>query len=259
MSKDKQVTETKLSADERVFFLEELRHARGIAAADNEGFQGLLFAFEGLGMRLTNEMIHLGGYREAITDFASESALFTEGPSEWHTPFPSLYQYVKDARNDAMHQGAFARNLAAHAVQMALVLEDALMEKLSTVSEVMVRNPIVALPWQPVSFVRQQMLSNGYSYVPIWITTNGKPRWCLLWEGELARYLRLGQNKERKRRLAMSVETASKGNQLKLIAASTCSPDLSILAAVKRFKGNPLLVVDSKGNIMGILSAADLL
>ena len=42
------------------------------------------------------------------------------------TPFSRLYDLVQDARNDALHQGAFARHLTIHAIGLALILEDAL-------------------------------------------------------------------------------------------------------------------------------------
>ena len=73
---------------------------------------------------------------------------------------------LKDGRNDALHQGACARHLANHAVQLALVLEDALMPSEPKVSDFMVRDAICAAHWQPISFVRQQMLANSFSYLP---------------------------------------------------------------------------------------------
>ena len=41
----------------------------------------------------------------------------------------NLYDLVRNARNDAMHEGAFARNLAVHLVQLSVMLEDALVNK----------------------------------------------------------------------------------------------------------------------------------
>jgi len=41
--------------------------------------------------------------------------------------FTALYESVRKARNAAVHEGALARHLAVHALEMALVLEDALM------------------------------------------------------------------------------------------------------------------------------------
>lgn len=38
----------------------------------------------------------------------------------------ALYDLVEQGRNEALHQGAFARHLAEHAIELALALEDAL-------------------------------------------------------------------------------------------------------------------------------------
>ena len=60
----------------------------------------------------------------------------------WHSKFSTTYEVVRDARNDALHQGAFARHLTNSVIQLALVLEDALMSNASTTGEFMVREPI---------------------------------------------------------------------------------------------------------------------
>ena len=58
----------------------------------------------------------------------------------YHTSFCDLFDELKDARNDAVHQGAHARILTDHAVELAIILEDALMSKFSRVSQFMVRD-----------------------------------------------------------------------------------------------------------------------
>jgi hypothetical protein len=56
--------------------------------------------------------------------------------------------------------------LTTHAFQVALILEDALMTDMKMVSQYMVRDVVCAQSWQPISFVRQQMLAYSYSYLP---------------------------------------------------------------------------------------------
>ena len=70
--------------------------------------------------------------------------------------------------NDALHQGAFARHLTIHAIDLALILEDALRSfEEPRVSDYMVRNPLFAELWQPIGFIRQQMLANSFSFLPV--------------------------------------------------------------------------------------------
>ena len=52
-----------------------------------------------------------------------------------HLPFYRLYELVMQARNDALHQGAYARHLTSHAIDLSIVIEDALMNNLKTVAE----------------------------------------------------------------------------------------------------------------------------
>jgi hypothetical protein len=68
-----------------------------------------------------------------------------------------------------LHQGAFARRLTGHAIELSLVLEDALRRSLDSpvVGDYMVRGPICAEPWQPISFIRQRMLANSFSFLTL--------------------------------------------------------------------------------------------
>lgn len=97
---------------------------------DAEAFEQIVFVVERLGVYLTRSVKSLGPYAKAIITLAAQSPLAEEVPSllpTWHTPFGDLYYLVQDGRNDALHQGAFARHLTNHTVELALILEDALM------------------------------------------------------------------------------------------------------------------------------------
>ena len=222
--------------DELIDFRDQFRNGRAIAQADAEGFQELLFVLERFGMMRYGEILSLGGYCTKISECAKQSTLektlqetFLE-PNEtwyrqWYTPFEVLYEAVRNARNDAMHQGAQARHLTQTLIQMAVILEDALMEEAKTkkasscqedstdktestssgnanadkkslqLCDVMVRNVSVAQPWQPVSFVRQQMLSNSFTFIPIWQeweeNTTKHEEWRLLSDYHIAKYLQV--------------------------------------------------------------------
>ncbi|MFD2453986.1 hypothetical protein [Ideonella paludis] len=80
-----------------------------------------------------------------------------------------------------MHTGAYARHVAADAVALCLILEDALMVqgksekqvKRLTVGDFMVSTPVVVHHWQTVEHARQLMLLNSFSYLPIWHEKSG--------------------------------------------------------------------------------------
>jgi hypothetical protein len=99
------------------FFANELRSARLATLADAEAFDKIIHVVERLGYYLTKE--HLGDkgdygsldkYKDTITQIADKSGL-SKPPNKhqpYLTPFSRLYELVREARNDALHQGAFA-------------------------------------------------------------------------------------------------------------------------------------------------------
>ncbi len=137
-------------------FRDELRDARAVALEDAEAFEQIVFVLEHIGVFLTRRVKDLGTYRLDITTEALKSPLAEEIPTQlldWHTPFATLYELVQQGRNDALHQGAFARHLTNHAVELALVLEDALMVNAVAARDFMVKDPVCALLWQPINII----------------------------------------------------------------------------------------------------------
>jgi hypothetical protein len=251
-----------LAPDLARHFIGEFRMARAEALRDAEGFQELLFCLERLGTALIGKIGDLGEYREPITQVARRSPLAESVTSRWrdlHVPFPRLYTLVQHARNDALHHGAFARNLTTHAVQLALVIEDALMSQLNRVADYMVRDPICAQPWHPISFLRQQMLASSFSYLPVYLEREAEPGWYLIADRTLAKYL--SHPDTRKARLARRLDSAIAEDDLYKERALICYPEDSIASALDRFTGSPILVCrrDTPQEIVGILTAFDLL
>jgi hypothetical protein len=194
-----------MEAEIAVYFLNQLREARARTLQDAEAFPEIIYAIERLGFHLTGGAdFNLEGYETTLGRLAATSALAKKIPElhrEWHLPFNILYKIVKTGRNDALHQGAFARHLTEHATQLAIVLEDALMASLTKVSDYMVRDVIAASSWQPVSFVRQQMLANSFTCLPILWKSNDKENWHLISDFQIAHYLRSASYEERNNRL----------------------------------------------------------
>ena len=131
----------------------------------------MLRVFELIGQQLGRDIKGLADYSAKLSDLASASPLAADLPSKWpeyHTEFGALFEEMRQARNDAVHQGAHARTLTDHAVELSIILEDALMTDASKVSQFMVRDVVDAKLWHPLSYIRQQMLTHAFSYLPIW-------------------------------------------------------------------------------------------
>jgi CBS domain-containing protein len=253
--------------DAAIYFRDQFRDARARALHDAEAYQEVLFSIERFGSALTGKIGTLYSYSDAIMNRAQDSPLAEDIPDkhrEWHVPFPTLYEIVRDARNDALHHGSSARHLTTHATQLVLVLEDALNKMATNVGDYMVRDPLCAYPWQPISLIRQQMLANNFTYLPIW-DEREDPNWWLVSDHAVASYLRYAPSKGgqdgRKERLAKTVEGALTSLEFNLTKARICHWDTSVEKTLEALNGPPVLVVDrhSHERLVGILTPFDLL
>jgi len=180
-----------MEVNETIHFLNEFRCARRQVLRDAEAADSVIFALEKFGQYQSGRQQSLVRFRAGLSRFAEASILHSDLPAQWshfHISFNRLFDSLVQCRNDAMHQGVFARTLATHAVQLALILEDALVAKLMKISDLMVRNPVIAETWQPLSFLRQVMLAESFSHLPVF----WKQEWWLISDFGLARYLRQG-------------------------------------------------------------------
>ena len=246
-------------------FRDQLRIARASAFRDAEGFQEILFVIERLGFMLANnpKALTLDKYKLKIQKLSENSVLAEEIPASWrhlHTPMSELYEIVRIARNDAVHQGALARHLTTHAVELALVLEDALMDGSNKVSDFMIRDVVIAHEWQPISFVRQQMLINSYSYIPLQRQKNGTPKWCLISDYNLARCIPSDRS-EKKQRYLQTIKDALEIGDLEIEKVDSCEADTPVEEVRKMLNNKPLLVTHKSepAQILGIITAFDLL
>ncbi len=238
----------------------QLQQARENALKDAEAFDGILHVVERLGSFCLGSVEGLAKYQPKLEEVVERSPLATDIPAQWrnvHTPFSLLYGMVKDARNDALHIGASARHLTTHAIELALILEDALRmcEEGKYVSDYMIRDPVCAHLWQPVSFVRQRMLTNSFSYLPV---EDAAGQWCLVSDLQVAKYLQDHTKSERKRRLATPL---GKARGIALLPARCLNDRMPIGLALADFDGKPILVFrdNAEAELVGILTAFDLL
>jgi hypothetical protein len=239
-------------------FRDELRDARAAVQADAEQFSQLCFTLERYGAFLIQRRGDLGKYREAISRTASRSPLAELLPSRWgtfHTPWSILYEMLRDARNDALHQGARARHLAKSAVQLSIILEDALMYDKVRIADFMTRSAICAAMWQPVSFIRQQMLEHSFSFLPTMDPREQK--WMLVSDRTLAQFLRT----DRHERLAKPLEEAIALGLALEPPDGWLSPSEGLDVALSKLCNRPILVVRDgpASELLGIATAFDLL
>ena len=246
-------------------FRQELQVAREKALEDAEAFQGIIQVIERLGQFRFRRLGDLGKYEETLTELAWHSPLAFDVADDLrtvHQPFKQLYSLVRDARNDALHIGARARTLTDNTIQLALILEDALrfMGNYKLVGDFMIRNPVCAQLWQPVSFARQIMLTHSFSYLPIKIEDRA---WGLLSDLVLAKYLQgAPSDRERKLRLAKPIdELLLEPRVEKLPAAARLRDDDQIKDILSGLKQLPCLVFNERDSEepVGILTPFDLL
>ena len=266
-----------LSCEEALHFRNEFREARAAALKDAEGYQQILFVLERLGAYMFEKRRCEGhkhkkanglkDYKNCIRTLVNKHHPFRGNPpDDYHIAFDSLYNMVREGRNDALHQGAVARNMTLRSVELSLMLEDTLTAILGgEIKKLMVRNPVRAYAWQPVSFVRQMMLENSFSYIPVWMKKNGdeKERWYLIADYHIAKYL-LPANGARNKLLAQPIEEAEASGAMTIERADRVCPDKTVeevLECTKCAEGKPVLVVkrDDCRKLLGIATAFDLM
>lgn len=157
-----------LSNEQAMHFRDLLREARSCVLRDLEAYETVVRVVEQMGWLLSTSQQRLVEFEPILRPLALKSALAEKVPAHhpnrnYHLSFTKLFHAVRRARNLAVHEGALARRMAGQVVELALVMEDALAEQLTSVAEMMVRNPVVAQPWYPLSLVRQTMLTNAFS------------------------------------------------------------------------------------------------
>jgi hypothetical protein len=256
----------KMTREPAIAFANQLRSARLAALGDAEAFDGIIHVVERIGSYLSKERLgdlgkdgNLYKYTKEIVDLSANSSMAMEPPDQFRvllTPFGRLYELVRVARNDALHQGAFARHLTGHAIELAIVLEDALSNYLDpVVTDFMVRNPVCAELWQPVGFIRQQMLAYSYSYLPVF----ADDEWHVVSDVEIARFLGPDRKGDARRKgLASTLREAS----IPLINATFVDERTSLDEALERLSRSPVLLVKHPAEpraLLGMLTAFDLL
>jgi CBS-domain-containing membrane protein len=138
-----------------------------------------------------------------------------------------------------------------------LVLEDAMAQMLSSVSDFMVREPVAVEWWQPVSLARQKLLEHSFTYLPV-IPDDGSEVRLLVADHHLARFLGPVGGEGRLDRLGAQIGHVIQSGELETAEARTVRPEMSVFEVISRMGDHPLLVTDGD-RLLGIITAFDVL
>lgn len=242
------------NAGQWIDLLNRMRAARALLLRDAESFDRAAAVLEHIGQAYGKEIeIGLGRYKPALMD------LVKRGSRDQLDEAQRLFQVVLNARNSAVHDGAWVRHLGERLAELFLILEAAILSKMTRVKHLMVAHPTTAELWQQIADVRRCLLLNSFSYLPI-LMPGSAGRWQLLADHELVRFLATAKG-SRQDLMATTVENAVQSG-LTLLPAKTIAEDDTIESLHTLPLSTPLLVVRTAGNqqhLVGILTAFDLL
>ena len=259
-----------VTPEEALYFRNEFREARYATLKSPEEYPRILFAIERFGAYLTDN--HDGGlkdYESCIVKFVNRHhSLHKRMPctrKDYHAKCGTLFRIMMTERNSALHKGSFVKILISHLIELSLMLEDALMTIMADqIKNYMTRNPICAYPWQPISFIRQKMLENSFSYIPVHMEKPGKnkKKWFLISDYAIAEYLRIATQKDDREKLLSRTLKSAVASKPRLLTkkAVIVPPTETVQEALGCAKGRPILV-KRKGcpELLGIATPFDLM
>ncbi len=255
-----------MTPEAALHFRDHLRDARAEVLRNAEAYEAVVHVLERMGSYLSPDGKGLADYETELAKVAGKSALARQAPlanPDFHLCFKTLFTLVRQARNSAVHEGALARHLTTHALELALVLEDALMVTAERIGDYMVRGPVTAVAWHPLSFVRQSMLANSFSFLPVWIDSADDGRWMLVADAAVARFLRTApSNRQRRKRLCMPLKEATqvKDGGVLLDVAQIAKATDPLRRHLAKISTHPILVTGAaERELLGIVTAFDLL
>lgn len=253
-----------MNREPALYFRDQFREARYHALEDAEGYQQILFVLERLGAFLYRASGDLGKYQPCIRKLVKCYHPNAGCPHKVHghyfINFDTLYRIVRNGRNDALHQGAVARTLASHAVQICIILEDALIvnakdsQESLRIQDYMTRHPVCSYTWQPIGFIRQIMLEKSFSYLPF----QCGDAWHIVSDYDIARYVHCNI----KTSLNRTLECIIGSQKMSYREAIVVAPDTTVREALKDVDCQrwPILVKrDGCEELLGIVTPFDLM
>ena len=258
-----------------LYFRNEFREARYATLKSPEEYQQILFAVERFGAYLTrNHGGTLGTYKDCIVKFIKCHHPLQENMSDicsdYHIKCQKLFEMITTERNDALHKGSFVKILISHLIELSIILEDALMTIMADeIRNYMTRNPICAYHWQPISFIRQKMLENSFSYIPVYMKKFGteKEDWYVISDYDIVDYLKLATcRNKRKELLSRTLEQAIVCHINLIRKPVKVRPDKKVKEVLKCAQnkqsaiGQPILIQSADDHeLLGIATPFDLM
>src|SRR5436309_3329954 len=185
---------------QRVEILNSLRDARAVVLRDSESFHEASMVLERIGQILGRRV------GNGLNDHEKEIvALACESPHSNPQDVRKLFHVVREARNMAVHEGAYARHLTSRLVELFLLLEEAVMLGMKRVEELMVRIPIVAEPWHLIAQVRRTMLGNSFSTLPTFVKSSDRGDWKLITDLTIMQRIRAVTNDVQKMKTVLAL------------------------------------------------------
>jgi hypothetical protein len=236
------------------FCLGCLREARALVLRDSESFHQAAMTLERIGQTLCGKIKNgLGYYKNELLELAQISE--PNEPSE----AKRLFDTVREARNMAVHEGAWARHLNSRLVDLFIILEQAITSKMKQAQDIMVRDPITAEPWQLIAHVRQAMLANSFSTLPVKLDQG----WHIITDVMIMHYLRAAPDRMTHRnRLSTQLQDAIDNQEISPEKAICIPPSEKINDLFSTMKTSPKLVTEDgskESRLIGLLSPFDLL
>jgi CBS domain-containing protein len=220
----------------------ELIAGRGIAELNAEGYVAIIQKIEMLGFNLC-------GKEKTLAKYLDDYLEFLQLPSDRMPEFKSLFKYVREARNKAIHEGAFARNLSRKTAELSMIFEGRIFMGLIYVRDVMIENPVTISQWDRISDIRRKLVGSAFSWLPILVNTE----WMLLSEYGLLQFIQTtGVKDDVQIRDCMDKVTGF------LVQAKSCRLSDTIQDIAKKIVDAPMLVIEN-GELRGIITASDLL
>src|ERR1019366_6600678 len=121
--------EFELTPEQCVDLLGKCREARALVLSDSESFDDACRCLEYVG-QVVHEGVRngLGAYEKGIIWLG----LYSGHPED---EIARLFEVIREARNKAVHDGAWARHLSSRLVDLLLITEEALVKDLTKVGD----------------------------------------------------------------------------------------------------------------------------
>ena len=238
--------------------LSQARDARALILRDTESFHTASTALERIGQILGGTVKNgLGRYKENILALISEAAVQDDDEAA------RLFEVVREARNSAVHDGAWARHLSSRLVDLFLILETAIKSKMKLIEDLMVRSVAISESWHLIADARRTMVENSFTCLPILSSSDGRMQWRLVMDFAIVKFIyQAAAGSERKARISTRLASAIADHGLDAPAAICCHPKMLVEELPSHMNHQPVLVTingERDSRLLGIITPFDLL